>query len=67
MISMMVKIFCEDECRKSEIESLGIGVGFYDSYENCFTKCICPKNVLPKLKKKFKFRLEDNSDGCWYA
>lgn len=65
---MMIKIYSVDGSERTELEALGVGVGYYDTYENCFVKCICPKNVIPELKKKYKFRLEDTSDSsCWYA
>lgn len=65
---VLLRIFCEDERKRTELEKMGVGVGYYDPYENCFSKCICPKNVIPKLKKKYKFCLEDTSDSsCWYA
>lgn len=64
---MLVKIYGE-ESNYDDLTKMGIGCGVYDTYENCFTKCICPKDVIPKLKKRFKFCLEDTSDcGIWYA
>lgn len=65
---MLIRVYCEEISGREQLEKLGIGLGSYDSYENCFTKCICPKNLIPKLKKKFKFYLEDTTnDSCWYS
>lgn len=67
LLGMLIRIFCEEN-KQEDLTNLGIGLGMYDAYENCFTKCICPNHIIPKLKKKYKFCLEDTTnDACWYS